>query len=253
MEIRILNDSEIQDAENLFREIELTAKGEDKIPPFPKSLRACCFLGAYTRDLIGFLAYRPDSFAIAYIGVRREETGKKVATALLRELMKTAERAGAWHLTVCAKRSILPLFRSTGFEAEGEMFEKDGILFVPMEYMLGRHWLGQHVHVTVEFPLGSYHPLYPDATVTCNKGIVDESLKNETIIEAYVVDSDEAMERAEGTVIGIVYHRDETPARLLVAKDVHFSHAAVIERIAFEEQYTEMRILWAADEQREGR
>ena len=253
MRFQILNDFEIQDAENLFREIERSAdhterkEKKQEIQHFPKTLQTSCFLGAYKSDLIGFLAYTPDCFALQYSGVRKEESGKGVATALLKELVKIAEQAGAWRLTVCAKRQVLPLFRSFGFEAEGEKFEKDGSLFVPMEYMLGQHWLGQTVHVSIELPLGSYHPLYPDVQVTCNKGIVIESLKNEMIIEAYVVDLDEAAEEAEGKVIGIVYHHDALPGRLLVAEGTHFSHASIIDRIAFEEQYTEMRILWDTD------
>ncbi len=245
MEIRALSDAEIQDAENLFREIERRPETkETAVRHFPKAIRSSRFLGAYTADLAGFLAYTPDCFDIQYIGVRKEEAGKGVATALLKELAAIAERSGATRLTVCTRRSILPLFRSFGFEEEGASFEQDGILFVPMEYLLERRWLGRHVHVSVELSYGSYHPLYPDTLVTCNKGIVEESLSDETIMEAYVVGQNEPAERAEGRVIGIVYHRDTSVCRLLVAADVPLLKKQIIDSIAFEEQYADVRILW---------
>ena len=120
MEIRALSDAEIQDAENLFREIERRAETkETAVRHFPKAIRSSRFLGAYTADLAGFLAYTPDCFDIQYIGVRKEEAGKGVS------LSAQGVRSCLCFDRSDLKKKALPLNRTEYFSSRWNTCWKD--------------------------------------------------------------------------------------------------------------------------------
>ena len=254
MRIRQLNPGDFPDAENLAREVFFAAdqfhlKKEGAaayLTSISKALKEGASFGAFERDLSGFVTCF--NHQILLLAVRPEAQGHGVATKLLQTLSSEAEKEGGTRLSVHTLRSLVPVYRSFGFASEGEEEEEDGILYVHMEYLLGRHWLNQQVHVTVELPYGSYHPLYPDEEVTANKGYVDESAGDGNFLPAYVAGVQEPLDTFTGIVIGIVYRRNADGYELIVAKDYSLSKEDVIRSIAFEEQYYDTQILWAKEE-----
>ena len=255
MRIRQLTFEDFPDAENLAREAFFAAdqfhlKKESAaayLTSIPDHLKKGTAIGAFERDLSGFAVREGNEMTL--LAVRPEVQGKGIATKLLLAAAADAEKHNETRLRVRTLRSLVPLYRSFGFVTEGEEEEEDGVLYVQMEYLLGRRWLNQTVHVTVELPYGSYHPLYPDEEVTANKGSVEESIGEGDCLSAYVVGVEEPLDSFTGTVIGIIYRRNADGYALIVAKDNHLSKEDVIRSIAFEEQYYDTQILWADEEE----
>ena len=255
MRIRQLNPEDFPDAENLAREAFFAAdqfhlkkeSAASYLTSIPKSLKEGKSFGAFERDLSGFVTCHDNE--ITLLSVRPESQGHGIATSLLKALAQEEEQQGKTRLTVHTLRSLVPVYRSFGFASEGEEEEEDSVLYVQMEYLLGRDWLNQQVHVTVELPYGSYHPLYPDEEVTANKGYVDEKMEEGEVLPAYVVGINEPLDSFTGTVIGVVYRRGTDGYSLIVAKDTAVSKEDVIRSIAFEEQYFDTQILWADEEE----
>lgn len=256
MNIRLLEAAESSDAENLLREVFLDQNGYGMteeagrryLEEMKDRLASCRLLGALEGDLVGVLAYEPETFLIRELAVRREKRGKGTATQLLKTLTAEAQAQGAARLQVLVRRPALPLFRGFGFESEGEPVDTDGIRYVHMEYLLGRDWLGRKVHVEVELPYGSYHPLYPDEICTCNKGILTESPADSAGLQAYVFGIHEPRDTFAGTVIAVIYNRHGDTFRLVVSDGSPYRRQDVIDAVAFEEQYEDVRIFWDRQE-----
>lgn len=255
MRIRELTPEDFPDAENLAREAFFAAdqfhlKKESAaawLTSIPECLKNGTAFGAFERDLSGFIVCQNDE--ITLLAVRPEAQGKGLATKLLQALANDAEKKGKTRLRVRTLRSLVPLYRSFGFVSEGDEEEEDGILYVQMEYLLGRSWLGKQVHVTIELPFGSYHPLYPDEEVTANKGYVDERMAEGEYLPAYVAGVKEPLDSFTGSVTGLIYHRNVDGYALIVAKDPHVLHDDTIRSIAFEEQYYDTQLIWADEEE----
>lgn len=99
--------------------------------------------------------------------------------------------------------------------------------------------IGDIVTVTVDRPLGSYHPEHKKMYYPVNygyiKGVIAPDGEEQ---DAYILGVDEPVEEFTGEVIGIVHREDDVETKLVVTQpDRHYTADEVMHRIKFTEKY----------------
>ena len=105
--------------------------------------------------------------------------------------------------------------------------------------------IGRTVTVTVDRPLGSYHPEHKDMYYPINYGDV-EGIKAPDGEEqdAYRLVVDEAIEKFTGKIIAIVHRNDDVEEKWVVAPEgMTFTKEEIREQIHFQEQYFDSEIV----------
>lgn len=105
--------------------------------------------------------------------------------------------------------------------------------------------IGDIVTVTVDRPLGSYHPEYKDMYYPINygyiKGIIAPDGEEQ---DAYILGVDEPVERFTGKIIAIIHRFDDVEEKWVVCpEDVSYSRDEIEELIRFQEQYYQSEII----------
>lgn len=100
-------------------------------------------------------------------------------------------------------------------------------------------YLGKTVQVTVDRPLGSYHPEYPDMQYPVNYGYIAGTIGGDgEAQDVYLLGVDEPVAQYTAKVIAIVHRRDDKEDKLVAAPDgMLFELWQIREAIAFQEQY----------------
>lgn len=105
--------------------------------------------------------------------------------------------------------------------------------------------IGRTVTVTVDRPLGSYHPEHKDMYYPINYGYVEGimALDGEEQ-DAYILGVAEAVEVFTGTVIAVVYRNDDVEEKwVIVPVGMAFTKEEIREQIHFQEQYFDSEIM----------
>ena len=105
--------------------------------------------------------------------------------------------------------------------------------------------IGDIVTVTVDRPLGSYHPEYKDMYYPVNygyiKGIMAPDGEEQ---DAYILGVHEPVEKFTGKIIAIVHRSDDIEEKWVVCpRDMTFSKEEITEQIRFQEQYFQSEIV----------
>lgn len=108
--------------------------------------------------------------------------------------------------------------------------------------------LGKIVTVTVDRPLGSRHPRYPELIYPINYGYVAGVMGGDgEAQDAYVLGVDMPLETFEGRVIAVIHRLDDEEDKWGVAPQGHFCTAEDIEKaVAFQEKFFCHELLMAA-------
>ena len=109
----------------------------------------------------------------------------------------------------------------------------------------GNSVIGQTVTVTVDRPLGSVHPDYPDLYYPVNYGYIENLMGgDDDWQDAYILGVDEPLESFTGKVIAVAVRQDDNESKLVVAPDgVEFSKEEIARQINFQEKYFNTVIL----------
>ena len=109
----------------------------------------------------------------------------------------------------------------------------------------GNSVIGQTVTVTVDRPLGSVHPDYPDLYYPVNYGYIENLMGGDgDWQDAYILGVDEPLESFTGKVIAVAVRQDDNESKLVVAPDgVEFSKEEIARQINFQEKYFNTVIL----------
>lgn len=109
----------------------------------------------------------------------------------------------------------------------------------------GDNIIGQTVTVTVDRPLGSVHPDYPDLYYPVNYGYIENLMGGDgDWQDAYILGVDEPLESFTGKVIAVAVRKDDNESKLVVAPDgVEFSKEEIARQINFQEKYFNTVIL----------
>lgn len=99
--------------------------------------------------------------------------------------------------------------------------------------------IGDTVTVTVDRPLGSYHPEHPDLYYPVNYGYIKGTMAQDGEEEdAYILGVREPVRKYTGKVIAVIYRKDDTEHKWVVAPEGSSFTAGEIEQaVHFQEQY----------------
>lgn len=105
--------------------------------------------------------------------------------------------------------------------------------------------LGKIVTVTVDRPLGSYHPDYPDLYYPVNYGYIKGTVAGDgEEIDAYVLGIDTPVSKLRGRVVAIIHRKNDTEDKLVVAPDnVKLTEKEILDRTFFQERYFDIEII----------
>ncbi len=104
--------------------------------------------------------------------------------------------------------------------------------------------IGSMVTVTVDRPLGSYHPDHPDLYYPINYGFIKNTMSADgEEIDAYVLGIHKPITELTGRVIAIIRRLNDVEDKLVVAPDgAVFSKEQILALTAFQEQYFTVEI-----------
>ena len=105
--------------------------------------------------------------------------------------------------------------------------------------------IGKIVTVTVDRPLGSYHPEHKDMYYPINYGYVEGIMAaDQEEQDAYILGVNEAVNKFTGKIIAIVHRKDDIEEKWVVApEDMTFTKEEIWEQICFQEQYFDSVIM----------
>jgi len=112
-------------------------------------------------------------------------------------------------------------------------------LFYRAYTLLPNKPLGALVTVTVDRPLGSHHPSYPELIYPINYGYVKGiTAPDGEEQDAYILGINEPIEAFEGTVIAVIERKNDCEDKWVVApKGMRFSKDEILTAVRFTEQY----------------
>ncbi len=99
--------------------------------------------------------------------------------------------------------------------------------------------LGTTVKVTVDRPLGSYHPKHKDIYYPVNYGYIEGIIAPDgEEQDAYILGIDTPLKEFTGRVIAIIHRLDDAEDKWVVAdENTTFTKEEIMEKVNFQEQY----------------
>lgn len=106
--------------------------------------------------------------------------------------------------------------------------------------------IGQIVQVTIDRPLGTYHPKHKDLLYPVNYGYIPGVIAADgEEQDAYVLGVGEPVAEFTGRVVAIIHRFDDIEEKWVVAPDgASFTKDEIMREVAFQEQFfqTEIRM-----------
>ncbi len=105
--------------------------------------------------------------------------------------------------------------------------------------------IGDIVTVTVDRPLGSYHPKHKDMYYPINYGYVAGIMAPDgEEQDAYLLGVDKAVESFTGKIIAVIHRLDDVEDKWVVCPEsMTFSREEIWEKVRFQEQYFHSEII----------
>ena len=99
--------------------------------------------------------------------------------------------------------------------------------------------IGQIVTVTVDRPMGSYHPKHSDLYYPLNYGYIKGTVAPDGEEEdAYILGVDKSIDEFTGRVIAVIRRENDVEIKWVVAPDgVFFTKEEIWKAVCFQEQY----------------
>ena len=99
--------------------------------------------------------------------------------------------------------------------------------------------LGKIVKVTIDRPLGSYHPVHKDMYYPINYGFVEGIIAPDgEEQDAYILGVDEPIKEFVGKIIAVIHRYDDVEEKWVVApENALFTADEIMEQVRFQEQY----------------
>lgn len=109
--------------------------------------------------------------------------------------------------------------------------------------------IGSVVRVTVDRPLGSYHPQHKELYYPVNYGFVEGVIAPDgEEQDAYILGVDVPVKEFVGRVVAIIHRYDDVEEKWIVApENVTFTAEEIYEQVSFQEKYFEIEIRIASD------
>lgn len=105
--------------------------------------------------------------------------------------------------------------------------------------------IGEMVTVTVDRPLGSYHPKHKDLYYPINYGYIEGIMAPDgEEQDAYILGVQEPVEFFKGKIIAIIHRNDDVEEKWVVApENITFSKEEIMELVKFQEQYFDSEVM----------
>lgn len=216
---------------------------------FMNDKRALCVKNE--QEIVGVLLYSRKYNMICCLAVDPAYRKRGIASLLLKEALDKLDR----DITVSTFRKndvkgIAPrkLYKKFGFE-EGELIEEFGYpnqrFVLHADKSVDSVIIGTTVTVTVDKPLGSYHPEYKDMYYPINYGYIEGVMAPDgEEQDAYILGVNEPVKKFTGKIIAIVYRKDDIEEKWVVVPDgVTFSKEEIRRQIHFQKQYFDSEIV----------
>ena len=99
--------------------------------------------------------------------------------------------------------------------------------------------IGDIVKVTVDRPLGSYHPKHKDMYYPINYGYVEGIIAPDgEEQDAYILGINEPVDEFVGRIIAIIHRFDDVEEKWVVApENVLFTKEEILQQVEFQEKY----------------
>ena len=146
--------------------------------------------------------------------------------------MRSKAKHDEWQKLLQCKQIVL-----NGADDLQENFKK---VYIEMNSAIGRT-----VTVTVDRPLGSYHPEHKDLYYPINYGYVEGIMAPDgEEQDAYILGVNEAVDKFTGTVIAVVHRNDDVEEKWVVAPaGMTFTKEKIKEQIHFQEKYFDSKVV----------
>ena len=104
--------------------------------------------------------------------------------------------------------------------------------------------IGDILKVTVDIPLGSYHPEHKDMYYPINYGYIEGIMSpDKEEQDAYILGVDEPVKEFTGRIIAIIQRLDDVEEKWVVApENLFFSKEEIIAQVLFQEKYFQWEI-----------
>lgn len=104
--------------------------------------------------------------------------------------------------------------------------------------------IGDIVKVTVDRPLGSYHPEHKDIYYPVNYGFIEGIIAPDgEEQDAYILGVYEPVKEFTGAIIAIICRADDVEEKWVIApENISFSKEEIMEQLGFQEQYFKSEI-----------
>lgn len=104
--------------------------------------------------------------------------------------------------------------------------------------------IGKTVTVTIDRPLGTYHPNHKDIYYPINYGYIEGIIAPDgEEQDAYIIGVDEPVEQFVGKIIAIIHRFNDVEEKWVVAPEGKiFTKEEIWEQVKFQEQYFESEI-----------
>ena len=104
--------------------------------------------------------------------------------------------------------------------------------------------LGTTVTVTVERPMGSYHPEHPALYYPINYGYIEGLMGGDgEALDAYILGVDTPLTHFRGRVIAIIHRLDDKEDKLVIApRGRRFTREEIVAATHFQEQYFKIEV-----------
>lgn len=105
--------------------------------------------------------------------------------------------------------------------------------------------IGDIVKVTVDRPLGTFHPVHKDIYYPVNYGFIEGVMAQDgEEQDAYILGVNHAVKEFTGKVIAIIHRYDDIEEKWVVAPDnCHFMEEEIWEQVKFQEQYFKSEVI----------
>lgn len=105
--------------------------------------------------------------------------------------------------------------------------------------------IGTIVTVTVDRPLGSYHPEHKEMYYPVNYGFIEGIMAPDgEEQDAYILGVNEPVDKFTGKIIAIVHRKNDIEEKwVVVPEEVTFSKEEIRQQIHFQEQYFDSEIV----------
>ena len=104
--------------------------------------------------------------------------------------------------------------------------------------------IGNIVKVTVDRPLGSYHPKHKDIYYPINYGYIEDIIAPDgEEQDAYILGVSEPIKEFVGRIIAIIHRFDDVEEKWVVApEDASFTKDEIMQQVEFQEKYFKSEI-----------